>query len=437
MAKLKIGSSLLFFSLCLVPFSPLRSQEGRANARPKNEANATASIVPANILDTILIQKSSRFNAIFTNPAMHHVQVIYTQINRDENNRASFTTATYHLNNDDFFYSASMVKLPSCALAFEKVEELARFHVNANSKMLTDSANRCQSTLNSDTGSITGYPTISQYVKRMLLVSDNQAYSRMYEFLTPEYIHSKLLNKGYPTALIRTRFNPNCLGNPNDFCNPIRFLNDSGKLLYTQPASYYSASKISMPVKNAVKLIQFDHLKYNYRKDFSQSNYITLSDLHEMLKSIMFPSDTLEYKTFIMSDENRRLLWKYLQMLPSESVSPRYGDRNQYIDTYKKYLYYGLDSAVIRNKNIRIFNVVGESYGYTTDCAYIIDFENRIEFMISATYFIQNANGVIDGTSNTFTKFIMPFFRDLGQSLYEYERCRYKKNLPNLLEFKF
>src|SRR5438552_3962022 len=79
---------------------------------------------PPNYLDTILLSNPEYFDAIVKNPRVHHLQIIYTQINRDSNNKASFKNYTYRLNKNEFFYSASMVKLPTCALAFEKVEEL-------------------------------------------------------------------------------------------------------------------------------------------------------------------------------------------------------------------------------------------------------------------------------------------------------------------------
>ncbi len=34
--------------------------------------------------------------------------------------------------------------------------------------------------------------------------------------------------------------------------------------------------------------------------------------------------------------------------------------------------------------NLRIFNKVGEAYGYLIDNAYIVDFRNNVEFVLSA-----------------------------------------------------
>ncbi|MCX6188437.1 MAG: serine hydrolase [Bacteroidetes bacterium] len=431
----------IFYKSCcwlfaLLPMVVL-AQKKPASTHHKRLPEANTTHLAANYLDTILLLHPEYFNAIIRNPRIHHIQIIYTQINRDAKNKASFTHYKYRLNKEEYFYAASMVKLPVSVLALEKAEELKKRGVTPNTIMLTDSAYACQHSTYTDTSSINGYPSIAQYVKRMLLVSDNIAYSRIYEFLTPEYIHQKLWSKGYPTARIRIRFDVNCLGLPNNYTNPIRFLNDSGKVIYRQPPKYYSASTLSMPARNTNKLIDFNNPNYSIRKDFTKSNYVCLQDLHEMLKSIMFPAETLPAKSFKISNENRKFLWQYLQMMPYESCSPVYADRSHYIDSYKKYLYYGQDSAEIINKNIRIFNVVGESYGYTTDCAYIVDFEHQVEFMVSATYYVQKSNGVIDGTDEAYNLYVMPFFRNLGQSIYDFELKRNKKYLPNLLEFKF
>ncbi|MDX2412494.1 MAG: hypothetical protein QNK16_09530 [Woeseiaceae bacterium] len=36
--------------------------------------------------------------------------------------------------------------------------------------------------------------------------------------------------------------------------------------------------------------------------------------------------------------------------------------------------------------NIRIFNKPGEACGFKTDCAYIVDYENGVEFLLAATF---------------------------------------------------
>lgn len=45
--------------------------------------------------------------------------------------------------------------------------------------------------------------------------------------------------------------------------------------------------------------------------------------------------------------------------------------------------------------NIRIFNKIGDAYGFLNDIAYIVDFESKAEFILSATI-LCNANGIFN-----------------------------------------
>ena len=58
------------------------------------------------------------------NPALYDVQIVYTQINRDAQNRPSFKTYRYQVDKDRYFYPASTVKLPAVLLALEKLNGL-------------------------------------------------------------------------------------------------------------------------------------------------------------------------------------------------------------------------------------------------------------------------------------------------------------------------
>lgn len=432
--KLRSG---LFTLLFLTLVASARAQHKPAAHAAPGKPTAPPVI---NSLELILKKHPEYFGSILKYPGRNQVQIIYTQIDRDKNNVPSFKTYTYRANRAVFFYPASLVKLPAAALALEKMNELSKFGITPNTTMLTDSAYTCQYSTLTDAGSENGYPSLASYIRRMLLISDNEAYSRVFEFLTPEYIHRKLTARQYPYARIRIRFDAPCLGAPNNWSNPIRFVDENGKILYRQAPKYFAASQLPAPVMNTVKFIDFsDESNPNLiiKKDFSRSNFLCLSDAHQMLKDIMFPDQALPVKRFHLKPADYRFLWKYLQMLPYESDYPTYPDRTTYFDSYKKYLFYGQDSTIITNTGIRIFNIVGESYGYTTDCAYIVDFTNKVEFILSATYFIQNTKGIIDGRETTLRTEIMPFFKHLGQSIYEYELSRNRKNLPDLSAYKF
>ena len=71
------------------------------------------------------------------------------------------------------------------------------------------------------------------------------------------------------------------------------------------------------------------------------------------------------------------------------------------------------------------------AYGTLTDNAYIVDFENDIEFLLSATIHV-NENGVFNDDVYEYDKIGLPFLANLGREIYRFERARSRKHVPDL-----
>ena len=102
-----------------------------ATAQPKTDA----------LLKNILEQnKDTLVQKVLSNPKEYRLQIIYTQINRDKNNKPSFKN--YYFNVDSLFYfnPASTVKLPLAILSLQKFNELHIDGVNKYTSMQFDSA---------------------------------------------------------------------------------------------------------------------------------------------------------------------------------------------------------------------------------------------------------------------------------------------------------
>ncbi|HOX83272.1 MAG TPA: hypothetical protein PLS08_09590, partial [Chryseolinea sp.] len=114
---------------------------------------------------------------------------------------------------------------------------------------------------------------------------------------------------------------------------------------------------------------------------------------------------------------------------------PAYKNDTTYYDAYCKFLLFGNSREKIP-ASIRIFNKVGDAYGYMLDNAYIIDTEHNIEFMLTA---VINTNtdeiyndGVYEYNTNGY-----PFMQNIGKAIYDYELKRPRKNKADLSAFKF
>ena len=72
---------------------------------------------------------------------------------------------------------------------------------------------------------------------------------------------------------------------------------------------------------------------------------------------------------------------------------------------------------------LQIFNKVGFAYGTLTDCAYIRDARNGVEFMLTATILV-NGNGIFNDNQYEYDEVGIPFLAALGRAVYEYEVYR-------------
>jgi hypothetical protein len=78
---------------------------------------------------------------------------------------------------------------------------------------------------------------------------------------------------------------------------------------------------------------------------------------------------------------------------------------------------------------------VGDSYGYLIDNAYIVDFENGVEFMLSAVI-NTNTDRVYNDGKYEYKSIGYPFMKNLGRAVYTYELQRKRKFKPDLQGFK-
>ena len=70
-------------------------------------------------------------------------------------------------------------------------------------------------------------------------------------------------------------------------------------------------------------------------------------------------------------------------------------------------------------EEIKIFNKVGLAYGTLTDCAYILNEETGIEFLITTTILVNNNEIFNDGVYE-YDSLGIPFLAQLGREIYDW-----------------
>ncbi|MFC5284629.1 serine hydrolase [Pedobacter alpinus] len=383
-----------------------------------------------NPLDDVLEKNPNLFGAILNHPQKNEVQILYTQINRDKNNKAHFKTYSFNLNNQHYFYPASTVKLPASVFALEKLNELNIENLDMNTVLKIDSAYHNQTKVDKDLTSKNGEASIANYIKKILLVSDNDAFNRIYEFTDRATINKKLKKYGFKNSRIINRLSVGDNAESSKHTNPINFYNNN-KLIYTKPAEF-DAHEYPIKLNNLLRgkgyLGAHDKV-INEPFDFTGKNVFQLTDQHEFIKRLFFPSSFPKNKQFNLKPKDYDFLYTYMSKYPTENDFPKYAKPNYY-PAYCKFLFYGADESMEINPNIRIFNKVGDAYGYSLDNIYLIDYENKVEFILSAV--IQsNKNEIYNDNKYEYESVCFPFMKNLGQKIYDLELKRDKKYLPN------
>src|SRR5215211_1243508 len=188
-----------------------------------------------NFLEALFAKHPQYFGHILQNRDVYKVQVIYTQIDRRANNNPQFTTYYFNVDPSKYFYPASTVKMPVALLALEEIKKLKEKGVTRNSSMITEAAYSKQTPVYNDPTTPDGRATVENYIKKIFLVSDNDAFNRLYEFVGQEQVNKRLHDLGYTDAGIVHRLEIAMTEEENRNTNPIRFYDDSTRLLYEQP----------------------------------------------------------------------------------------------------------------------------------------------------------------------------------------------------------
>lgn len=386
-------------------------------------------------MESLLKHYPQFFDSIIAKRKALNVQIIYTQIDRGTNGVPVLQNHYFNVDAASYFYPASTVKFPTSLLALQRLNELKTKGIDKNTPMLSGQAYSGQTAVYNDPTTANGKPSIANYIKKILMVSDNDAFNRLYEFLGPQYINEQLQQKGYSSAQLIHRLQIALTQDENRHTNPVQFMAPGNQVIYEQAAQFNTTpypnrnDSVGKAYYSGGKLME-------QPMDFSAKNRLALEDLHHILISLVFPDKVPAAQRFNLTDEDRNFVLKYMSQLPTESVYPPYADdTTNYYPAYCKFLLYGSQKGALP-KNIRIFNKVGDAYGQLIDVAYIVDFEKQVEFFLSAAIYC-NSDGVLNDDKYDYETIGYPFMKNLGQVIYEQEVKREKSILPNLDALKF
>ncbi|AXT54273.1 hypothetical protein D1815_00410 [Aquimarina sp. AD1] len=359
-------------------------------------------------LEKILNSDTPQIANVSKNIEKYEVQILYSQINRNKKGQVTFTDYEFNVSDSTYFYPASSVKFPIALLALEKLNTLQKNDIPISKET------------NFITEQDSAYSSIDKEIIKIFAVSDNQAYNRLFEFLGQDYINQKLNSKNI-NSRISHRLSTNNASNTKSQSLIFKKNIQDSIPLYKQ-SGIENLPSAELALKDVLKgkgYILNDSL-ISTPKDFSQKNYLPLRSLHGLMKRIQFPDTFTPKERFKISERDRDFIIKAMKTLPYEAGY----DKKEYYDGYVKFFMFG-DTKKDIPKHIEIYNKVGYAYGYLTDCAYIKDTKNNVEFILSATIHV-NENEIYNDDNYEYDKIGIPFLAQLGRMIHNLEKQKSK-----------
>lgn len=388
------------------------------------------------VIEQLLKANPTYFKHLTDNPSKYRLQILYTQINRDASNQATFTTHAYRVDANEYFYPASTVKLAASVLALEKINQLK---IDKSTTFQTLKNRPTQLEVLRDTSAANELPSIAHYIKKILLVSDNEAYNRLYEFLGQKNFNKTMIDKGFVGVRFTHRLQTSVPMLENQYTNPVQFVNDQGEVVWRQKEQF-NKKQIQSPnplqtilgkgVMNDSGRVMMHPVTFGFKNAFP------LQAQHDFLRRLMFPASIAAKDRFKLKDEDYHFLYRYMSEYPTESKKPSYSADSTIGPAYCKFILYGGDKNAQLNPDVRIFNKVGDAYGFLLDNAYFVDFKHKVEFMVTATIYC-NEDEIFNDDKYEYDSVGFSFFKHLGEVIYQHELSRPKPNLPNLDHLKF
>lgn len=375
-----------------------------------------------NILEKLINDNYEKLLPAIENLEKYEIQMIYTQIDKNDNDEISLNTFSFNENPQKYFYPASTVKFPAAILALEKLNDLDISGVNKFTHLSIDSVYENQVSFDKNFKDECGFPNIANYIKKIFLVSDNEAFNRLYDFLGQKEINERLQKRGFSNTKIIHRLEVARTEEQNKQTNPIIFYDENNNEIYQQPAKF-EGTNIQLNLTEMKKGIGYytNDILINEPKDFSQNNFFGLRDQHNMMIRITYPEFFNGEERFNLTKDDYDFLNKYMCMLPKESECPKYNSEEFY-DGYVKFFMFG-DSKNQIPANIKIYSKSGLAYGYLIDNAFIQAKENKIEFFLSAVIHV-NEDQIYNDDKYEYDEIGLPFLANLGKIIYEYEKGR-------------
>ena len=360
-----------------------------------------------NKIESILKDKNPLIKNVYRNKEKQNIQILYTQIKKDSAGNPELIEHQFQVDDSKYFYPASTMKLPIVALTLQKINELRNESLNiavdSRISISFDETKREEE-------------TFKDLIAKIFLVSDNSASNVLINFLGYNYFNEQVKKIGLSNTILNHKFNPDPFVKNN-----WNIKNDEGKTISSSSVLSQIEHRTISNLKQGKAYISNGE-KTELPLDFRFKNRGSLRDLDGVIKRIIYPELFDKSSRFNLTDEDYNFLRYWMSRFTYEDIGADYIKDSIYFDSYNKFFIYG-DIRSSIDRKIRVYNKLGQAYGTLTDISYIKNYEDDVEFFLSATIYV-NENEIMNDNIYEYEKKGIPFLAEFSRQVYQHEKSR-------------
>jgi len=337
----------------------------------------------------------------------YEIQILYTEVSKNKLGQTEFSNFQFQLNDEKYFYPASTIKLPIAVMSLSKINELRAegLNISIKSKIQLTLINNKKEIIIKD--SITSFQNL---IADVFLISDNSASNVLIDFIGYNYFNSSMNDSGFKNTYLNHKFNPDPFVDSTWIINTL----DNEIISSNKNQTTVTTSSNISNLKKGKKRFLDGEIE-NKSLDFSLKNRSSLTDMHNIMKNLIYPD--ISSSTFNLNVEDYDFLRYWMSRFTYEDLGAKYIGDPKFFNSFNKFFIYGNDT-ILSNADVRVYNKIGQAYGTSTDSAYIKNYKEDIEFFLTATIYT-NKNEIINDDIYEYGDTAIPFLSRLSKALYK------------------
>jgi hypothetical protein len=380
---------------------------------------ATLSQTEIADLTPALIATGKSFTPILATPETFRAQILVAEVVTNRHGRVEIQRSGYRVD-AEYFYPASTVKLCASVAALQLIEELQTEYQTPDLLEVPIAiaplfpGDLAQT---NDPGNLAGGAiTVGQEIREIALVSDNQAFNRLFDLIGHEALNRRMHALGLSSVVLNHRLSETRTI-PDMFASaavtfrvpdrePIEVPARRSELRLTNSAARLTVGNGYWQGQQLV----------NSPMEFHRRNGISVVDLQNLLIKVVRPDINLGTPPLKLTAAHREMLVQAMTIYPRESKNPVYA-ADRFPDDYSKFMLSGIRRvfpSAVPGERVAVTGKLGRAYGFSIDNSYVRNPKTGRAVFVTAVLYT-NSDGILNDEKYDYATIADPFFADLGE----------------------